>query len=436
MKKIRIILSLCLLAVTVVLPVGHAELQTKAATRTVIPLEPLIDGKTGDIHLKSKTDAVYTISKPIQNVKVNLIGASSGSEIRADFNGTGSSQTPYLLSFAEGHTHITVKNIRFDLAHRGRGSLKFSKNRDITISHNEFTGYSKRFGYYKTDSAILLDGVQNATIEQNIFTKNGFEYTAKLGDLNRCITIQGSNSNQFQLINNRFYQVNQAVVALAPSITSFTASGNRFENVVDNALYLLQVQKAAVHHNTFLNMADEAIVISGGDFQIYNNYGKNVKNKFLAIQDNIKSISFISNNLTSDYPSKTSRPSAIAWRPGSSQARVTNFTVKNNAFNLDTSPKNYDVFPIGNVKNWTFENNKVILQTLETYQKLFSFNGTETIQSALFIDNQISVRSGGRIAPKSYFLRETATKLTPINKLVIRSTPFKGQLPFKYKYVK
>ncbi len=407
-----------------------------AFARSTIPLESVITGKTGTIYLKSKKEAVYTVDKPITNVQVNLIGHAAGSEIKANFNGTGRNKTPYLISYATGKQNITIKNITFDLAKRGRGSLYFSKVQNLNLSNNTFTGYSKKYGYYKTDSSVLLENSKNVTIERNNFINNGFEYSNRDGDLNRSVTIQGNSSNQFKLLNNKFYKVNQAVVAMSTGVNSFLIKGNRFEQIVDNALYLLTIGRADIYSNVFLNSADEGIVISGGTFNIKSNQATNVRNKFLAVDNSVQSIDFAYNSVVTNLATKKSRPSAITWRPGRERALVTRLYIRDNSFNLDTAPSNFDVFPFGNVKTFSFTNNKIILQNLATYQKLFAFKGRSTIDSATFYKNTITTRQKNGIAPKSIFLREDSNTFTPIKKLMIKSTSFKGQLPKRYKYTK
>ncbi|EIA19615.1 right-handed parallel beta-helix repeat-containing protein [Listeria fleischmannii] len=427
--------TFCLVSLLVVFILSVVPKPAVAAQK-VISLESVVTGKTGNVFLKSKKEAVYTVSQPIKNVKVNLIGHSSGSTIKANYNGTGKNNTPYLVSYAPGVKNITIRNITFDLAKKGRGSLYFSKVQNLKLYNNTFTGYSKKYGYYKTDSSVLLENSKNITIEKNSFLNNGFEYSNRDGDLNRSITIQGNASNQVKLLNNRFYKVNQAVVAMSTGMNSFQIKGNRFEQVVDNALYLLKIGRADITNNTFLNSADEGIVISGGTFNIYSNRATNIRNKFLAIDGTAKSVDFAYNNVVTNLASKQSRPSAITWRPGREKSLVTKMTIRNNTFNLDTAPSNYDVFPLGNVKTFTFTNNKVILQKLATYQKLFAFKGRATIQSANFTKNTITSRQKNGISTKSIFIREDAANFTPIKKLTIKSTPFRGQLPKKYKYTK
>ncbi|KRN57027.1 hypothetical protein [Carnobacterium divergens] len=412
-------------------------------------LEPLIRlvGK-GKLKLKSKQEIIYTISRPIKDVKCSLQGevdlnGNPLSEIQCHFDGIGDDYTPYMMEY-ENISILSIKNISFNLMNRGRGSISVSLGKYLVVGNCEFSNYSLKFGHYKTDSNLLFVSCTSVLIKNNYFHDNEGQSNEDR-QLNRCISIHDRDrknpiSNGFFIKNNRFIRVNQGIVIQSNSMSICQCNNNYFENLVDNALYLLYIEKIEIRWNQFKDLFDEAIVISGylkegktkGTFDIQHNQATNIKVKFLGIDGSLEQIFFCNNKITNryEYPEQKNRPAVIAWRNNALESTVDFFVVENNQFDLDTSPANYDVFPFGRTTVLLFRKNSITIEKLSRYQKLFALEDKEKrkIEYVEFSDNVINSRKEGEISLDSQFLREMYP-LTPINHLVIKDFLFVGTFP-------
>ncbi|EUJ33198.1 hypothetical protein MFLO_04665 [Listeria floridensis FSL S10-1187] len=422
-------------------------------------LEPLIrQAGTGVLYLEPSSKVIYLVSEPIYDVTCSIIGSrdnkAAESLIVANFDASGSEISPYLINY-DSCSEITIKRVKVDLNKRGRGGLFFKFSKRVTIEACSFTGYDPEIGHYRTDSSVLFASCQDVVIHDNVFFKNGGS-TNNDEELNRCITIHDDNpnepiSNSYTITKNTFKEVNQGVVIQSRALEKCVISRNVFNQVVDNALYLLNVKAAEISHNHFSDSADEGIVISGwkthkntttefyGKFQVVNNYARNVAVKFLAINGDMAELYFIGNTVISHLGSAKERPAAIAWRRDREHSKVKVFIAERNTFNLDTAPANFDVFPFGDVGMLAFRDNKIILQELQKYQKLFSLNGMGNKKDGAdyveFTNNRIRHRlCGKRFDPESQFLRESYP-LLPIRYLIINQADFPGRMPLVYPYL-
>lgn len=403
-----------------------------AKATTVLDLKPLIEqAGSGTLLLKDKKDVTYVVNEPITNVRCTIQGAPGGSYVKANFKGYGNQQTPFLLRYQAGIHNISIKNVIFDLALIGRCAVRFEQNNNITIENSGFTGYSKQYGYNKVDSSISFTDCKNITIKKNRFFNNGYQYGKATNELNRSITLQGNSGDNYNIQGNEFSKVNQAIVIQGTAIFRLNIHDNVFNQIVDNSLYLLKVPAANIYNNDFnkgqkTSSPDEGIVLDGGNFKITNNRAYNVLNKFIAINGETKSVE-VTNNYVKNEKTKT-RPAVIAWRNNTAYT-VQKLYFTNNRIDTDTAPANYDVIPIGKVRNLTIKGNKFTPQGLSNYQNVFSLMGQTAIDSVDISGNTIQPRKGTTISNKSFFLREKAPIIPRINHLVFIDNAFQGRYP-------
>ncbi|MBC1576095.1 right-handed parallel beta-helix repeat-containing protein [Listeria booriae] len=403
----------------------------KAATE--IDIKPLIEkAGTGVLVLEDRKDITYIVNEPIKDVKCSIQGAPNGSYIRANFEGAGNTQTPFLLRYLGGIKDISISNITFDLNLIGRGSVHFYKNTNVTVENCFFTGYSKTFGYNTADSSIAFTDCSNVEVRNNNFFNNGHQYGKNTNELNRCVTIQGNSGDSYAIHDNDFTRVNQGVVIQGDNISKLDIYNNAFNAIVDNSLYLLKIPVANIDNNTFnknqtTDSPDEGIVLAGGQFKITNNQVYNVLNKFIAINGEIEKLEVTNNSITNKKT--TSRPAVIAWRNNTAYT-VKKLDFSKNKLDIDTAPANYDVIPIGRTQLLTIKENQFILSALADYQHLFSLLGETPIERVEITGNNITTRSNNDvISPKSLFLREKAPILPEIGHLLIANNQFKGKYP-------
>ncbi|MBC1499710.1 right-handed parallel beta-helix repeat-containing protein [Listeria weihenstephanensis] len=394
-----------------------------------VDLKPLIEqAGSGTLVLKDKKDVTYIVNAPITNVKCSIQGAPGGSYIKANFKGYGNTQTPYLLTYQTGIANKSVKNVTFNLALIGRGAIHFEQNNAITVENSAFTGYSKQYGYYKTDSSISFTDSQNIVIKNNRFFDNGYQYGRDTNDLNRAVTIQGNKGNQYEISGNEFTRVNQAIVVQGDRINKLNIHNNAFNSVVDNSMYLLKIPTANIYNNDFnkgqkTSSADEGIVLDGGYFKITNNRVYNVLNKFIAINGNTVRVDITFNHIKNEK-TKT-RPAVIAWRNNRDYA-VGQLNLSNNWIDTDTAPANYDVIPIGKVAKLAIQNNQITLNGLANYQKILSLLGGAPVDSLAITGNNITPRKGSTLSKNAFFLREPLPK---IKQLALVGNHFLGRYP-------
>ncbi|MBA3926251.1 right-handed parallel beta-helix repeat-containing protein [Listeria rustica] len=429
MKK-SIVASLIVAASLICMYLHMNTIHAQAASE--VDLKPLLEkAGSGTLVLKDKKDVTYVVNAPITNVKSSIQGAPGGSYIKANFKGYGNTKTPYLLSYQAGINNKSVKNVTFNLALIGRGAIHFEQNNAITIENSAFTGYSKQYGYYKTDSSISFTDSQNITIKNNRFFDNGYQYGRNTNDLNRSVTIQGNKGNQYEISGNEFTRVNQAIVIQGDRISRLNIHNNAFNNVVDNSIYLLKIPTANIYNNDFnkgqkTSSPDEGIVLDGGYFKITNNRVYNVLNKFIAINGNTARVDVTLNHIKNE---KTKiRPAVIAWRNNRDYV-VSQLNLSNNWIDTDTAPANYDVIPIGKVAKLAIQNNQITLNGLANYQKIFSLLGQTAVDSVSITGNNIIPRKGSTISKNALLMREQLPTIPRIKQLALVGNHFPGKYP-------
>ncbi|MBC1500781.1 right-handed parallel beta-helix repeat-containing protein [Listeria weihenstephanensis] len=406
------------------------SIHSKATTEK--DLKPLIEqAGTGTLILADQKEVTYVVNEPIIDVKCSIQGAPGGSYIKANFQGDGDAQTPFLLRYSGGVNNISIKDVTFDLDLVGRGAVHFYQNTNVLVENSSFTGYSKTYGYNMADSSISFTDCQGVEVANNHFFDNGYQYGMGEGELNRCVTFQGEGGNGYSVYNNEFTRVNQGVVVQGNNISRLDIYNNAFNAVVDNSIYLLNIPVANIYNNDFnkdkaTESPDEGIVLAGGDFKITNNRVYNVLNKFVAVNGEIQNLEVTNNSINTENTSR--RPALVAWRNNTAYT-VKKLNFSNNILNIDTAPTNYDVLPIGRVKELTIKDNQFVLSALADYQYLFSLQGQAPIENVAMTGNKIQARSGNIISPKSLFLREKSPILPEISQLLISGNEFAGQYP-------
>jgi hypothetical protein len=442
----------------IVIPIQKADSVKKTSQLVQIDLAEIIkDAVTAGeetVYLKPASEVVYTLggqgaeSLPT-DLNINLIGQLDEqnnplSEIKMLYKDSGKQSAKYMISFKENIENVTMKGIYFNLAEIGRGGLKFVSGNNIRIQYCKFGGYDPSVGHEKTDSNIVLVGCQNVWIEDNEFENN--KGTNADAELNRCITIQekdfnNSYSENIYIRRNSFQSVCQGVVISTKKLYHFQVHQNYFEKLGDNAIYALQLQAGSITENTFYNLADEALVLGAGKgfvndpvkamkFEVIGNISQDVNVKFIGINGSMEELAILGNEIVNQKMVEN-RPAAIAWRPNTDAGLVKRLLINGNRFDLDTHPANFDVFPLGSASDVQFKENRLILEGLASFQKVFTFTGGMAqreknsdgsiagylleqpipMNTLLVLRNIWSVREGGVIQPDAILLRDNQNRL-------------------------
>ena len=258
-------------------------------------------------------------------------------------------------------------NCKVDSGLIGRGFVTVSDS-DMFIAENlYFTGYSKEFGYYKTDSGIILNSnVKKANIKNCAWNSWGNQYDTTTSDLNRCITVNDS-VDDVVVEGCSFINVNQAIVNAGENLRVIN---NTFKEVNDNGLYLFG-KNTFIQNNVFMDMNDEAIVLSGGNYFISNNTFNNWKNKAIAICGNVDFIHISNNTLLSSYDNSQ----FIITRDNNQT--INKILIDDNVFQCDYPVTNSnDWFALGTVDELRFNNNIVSVNHTSTSKKIISSMAT------------------------------------------------------------
>lgn len=357
-----------------ILSMKHFEknaLDTSDSQRLQRAIDEAADGTT--LFLADKK--LYEIDEPviILNKTVHLTGFNVELKTVKD----GLHQT-FSITNAP---NIKITGIKFNQNIKGRISIDLKTSPNYVVSYCEFTGYSLDFGYYKTDSALLISTSNNGKILYNYIHDSGFQYGTQLSDLNRAITVQVCDNTLIH--GNTIARVNQAIVIQGGS---HIISENNMSDVKDNSLYLLDQANTHVTNNIFNDKFDECIVLDGKNFIIDGNTFIDSPNKFIAINDNIVFLKIINNTFRI-----VTAPSGkfISYRLPT--YTIENLIVRDNSFTSFNDPldENAEFFEIGNVKKLDFSNNYLNLKT-QGYQRFMYFKGNQIggrISDNVFLGN-------------------------------------------------
>ncbi len=306
------------------------------------------------------TDEFYELSSPVDfDKKINLLGF--GSEIRA----TGGVE--YTLSYKDVDG-LVITGIKFNQNLMGRTALKLSRCSHFVIDNCNFTGYSKEYGYYQTDSAIQVNDCQYGKILFCKFEDWGYQYDNSTDNLNRCISIQGTTSDKHVLIGNTFSRVNQGIII---SCGNNIMLGNTFDEARDNPIYCVDNTESLIAQGNYFNAKyDECIVIKGKVFIISGNYFKNVPNKLISQTGDIETLK-LSDFVLDD--SEITNGQVIVTRDKS--YTIKNLELYHGQVKITSNETDHPYFYFGNVENFYIVDNNIDVVTTE-YQKIFNFAGT------------------------------------------------------------
>lgn len=314
--------------------------------------------------------------------------------------------------------NIIIENKVFDLNQHSHFGLQLFGCQQVTIRNCVFRNYAFHPEVVteneKNESALYFNECQQVTIEGCHFINLDPGEPRDDGyasyQLNRCITIEGYISSHFTIRNNHFgpspagvpkpeilsqeaWNVDQrqpivqgiTCVGYALKESEFIISGNTFQFVVDNGLYLTACHGATITDNTFQDI-EEAIVLYGatdtmeetkatGSFTMQRNRFYNITNNVLAIGGDLsggknfrytKKIDFSENLIDQKYQREASLPAEkgtpIFFRtPPSLQGqkqvyKVLELYVTKNTFS--SLHRDFHVFHLGNIGLFRFDSNR------------------------------------------------------------------------------
>ena len=321
----------------------------------------IADAEAGMV-LSLKDESVFQIPSTITiSKKVHLIG----NDVELQTVTQGMDNVFDILN-VDG---IIISGIKFNQNLMGRTSIHLVNCTNFLIQNCSFTGYSKQYGYYQTDGGIKLDDCKNGKILFNKWENHGDQYTAATADLNRCITIQGTTSDNVVIMGNTFNKVNQAIVI---ATGNHIVQGNTFNEVHDNVLYMVGNVASVIFNGNYVDHRfDEALVVDSGKLIATSNHFKNIPNKAISIgtSGTALPIRVIVIGNTFDN-SDITEGQFIVWRDPSYVADVV--ICKNNTFKGSST---YEYFNIGNVNKFIFKDNYINVATVAN-QRMLYFTGT------------------------------------------------------------
>lgn len=293
---------------------------------------------------------------------------------------------------------VEIINTSFDDNLKGRVIIAVNNTNYIKIKNCYFTGYSKEYGYYKTDSLVRLDiGVKNAFIEDCIFEDSGYQYDHSTENLNRCISFNDVNNEVGKVKNTIFRRVNQAMVSV---IKNLSVENCIFDNVKDNSVYT-SGEVLKVTNCDFTNSFDEPIVSASKTNVITNNMFNGFNNKCVCFAGTV-----ISSIVTGNTFINTNGSQCLGHREG--------LTIKSLIFSNNTlsvaSANNY-LYPIVTTigcQNFIMTNNFI-----ETSQAVDSNIIRVTSELVTFTQNVVKQISGQY--PVRLLLNDNASAITTFN---------------------
>ena len=212
-----------------------------------------------------------------------------------------------------------VKNTIFDDNNKGRVILTCLETRKLIISNCEFTGYSKEYGYYRTDGLVRLDGnFVDVIIEKCNFYDSGYNVGIETEELNRCISFNSTTGVNGTVRDCTFKNVNQAIVSV---IKNLNIENCVFENVKDNSVYT-SGEMLKVNNCTFINGEDEPIITSCKINKITNNTFNDFNNKAIGMSGSEMLSLDVTNNT---FINSKGRGQVLSYRDGAYCKKI-NFT--------------------------------------------------------------------------------------------------------------
>lgn len=300
-----------------------------------------------------------------------------GGEIRATSDGLE------CLLEINGIDNLIIKNVKFNLNLKGRMGLKLTNCNHFFLQNLNFTGYSKEFGYYKTDGGLQINDCNYGIGIGLTWEDHGFQYDESTENLNRCLTIHGTSDN-CMFIGLKFIRVNQAIVV---NNGSHIFDNLYFEDVRDNDVYAF-----GAGHKVFSNIIsdsrhDESFVISGGSYEIRSAEMKNVPNKFVTINGDVEGLTL--KDIKMDNSGQLKQGQFIAARETTS--RIGRLVIDNVEMFQKSTTDGADFIRLGIVDDLVIENLKMDVKTNE-YQRLIRILGKSkgVIRASVFKGTDVS----------------------------------------------
>lgn len=358
-----------------------------------------INDDTEAIQAASKNSTLTHIPR-LSEYSINQT-VSLSSSINSDF-ATLKAKTKGLEKIAsyEDQDVVEIGNLKFDLNEIARGGLHFKNCKKVIIKNCEFTGYSADYGYYKTDSCLLIQDCIDVTIDNCHFHDTGFKYGEELETLNRCITLQTSvnfyEEMDVSISGCKFNKANQGIITGSTKI-NLKISDCTFKETKDNSVYLIPVGYCQISNCYFDDRFDEAIVCMGNDILITNTIFKNAPNKSIAIAGDVKTLAI--SNCTFDFNDVYTN-NILSYR--STAYKISRLSFNSNILSLKIRENDTtDVFELGNIDLFSFCDNQIFVKEggFAENKRLLSFRGGN-IQSGIIKNN---IFTGENIAEKAYF---------------------------------
>lgn len=235
---------------------------------------------------------------------------------------------------------VIIKNTYFDDNLKGRNIIHSNGGQNLLISNCKFTGYTKEYGYYKTDSLILIDNCKNVNIEKTKFFDTGYQYSNTTEELNRCITLNDSTSIDKCIIDScEFNNINQGIVSVINDLVIDKCS---FNKVVDNSVYT-SGENLKVINCEFKNVYDEPIVTACENNIIKDNVFNFFSNKAICLSGSNMNILSVENN---HFINNNVSGQVLSYREGSN-CKVVNFNNNTCLLTGTTYTNNYPVILTG-----------------------------------------------------------------------------------------
>lgn len=282
-----------------------------------------------------------------------------------------------LLDFS-GVSRMTVRDLGIDMNDLGRTAMRFIDCEDLLIDHCTFRGYTADYGYYQTDSAVLLNSVRRFIVSGCTFDSFGAGYRPNQY-LVRSVTNQPTDTHRGGVIRNNFFKnANQGIVSTGKELI---IEGNQFQGTSDNSVYLVGgSQNVAIIGNIFKDGTDEDVVVGGSDIVIKGNTFENTTNKMVAI-NNCDNLIIDGNNFH-----------APLGNAGVINQRDTNrpcdrLVITNNIIDVKGTYITMGQFSF--FRNVMFSNNIITSRNSENNSSIVRFTGNDGIKENLMITNNI-----------------------------------------------
>lgn len=214
----------------------------------------------------------YVVSRALTTSTVEEIHGNGAKILNK--SGVPGADVAYLMTF--NVESLSIDGLTFDSNVQSRGSILFNGKR-ANITNCQFTGYSKAYGYYKTDSQLMCNQYETVQLSDLRFYDNGFQYGTAAEDLNRCITVQDTNGTAI-ISSCSFERVNQAIVN-AGAVCQ--VSNCKFEDYNDNALYDLAGD--TIVSNCYFGKSQDEAIITAFNLVVSNCMFYNVRNRSIGI---------------------------------------------------------------------------------------------------------------------------------------------------------